>query len=165
MNRSEMNDALADICGGSKPAALPVVISDGGRRAAGFKGETGDCGCRAMALALGIPYREAYDAINAVAKTEKAPCRSGRRSDARTGVFRKTLTNVLDGYGWEWVPLNKFGQKVKHHLCVGEVPMDEPIIARVSRHFVAVIDGVIHDAFDPSRNGTRMVYGYWRKRR
>jgi hypothetical protein len=23
------------------------------------------------------------------------------------------------------------------------------------------IDGVIHDTHDPSRNGTRFVYGYW----
>jgi hypothetical protein len=26
-----------------------------------------------------------------------------------------------------------------------------------------VIDGVIHDTFDPSRGGTRCVYGYWIK--
>jgi hypothetical protein len=25
----------------------------------------------------------------------------------------------------------------------------------------AVIDGVIHDTFNPSRGGSRCVYGYW----
>jgi hypothetical protein len=35
------------------------------------------------------------------------------------------------------------------------------LIARCSRHLVAVIDGVIHDTHDSSRDGTRCVYGYW----
>ncbi len=29
------------------------------------------------------------------------------------------------------------------------------------RHYTAVIDGVINDTHDPSREGTRCVYGYW----
>jgi hypothetical protein len=33
----------------------------------------------------------------------------------------------------------------------------------VSKHYCAVIDGVIHDTSDPSRDGTRCVYGYWIK--
>ena len=32
---------------------------------------------------------------------------------------------------------------------------------RLSRHITAVVDGVIHDTHDPSRKGTRCVYGYW----
>ena len=31
----------------------------------------------------------------------------------------------------------------------------------LSRHMCAVIDGVIHDTYDPSRDGTRAVYGYY----
>jgi len=31
----------------------------------------------------------------------------------------------------------------------------------VWRHLTAVIDGVIHDTHDPSRDGTRSVYGYY----
>ena len=37
------------------------------------------------------------------------------------------------------------------------------LIVAVSRHYCAVIDGVIHDLYDPSRNGTRCVYGYWKQ--
>ena len=37
------------------------------------------------------------------------------------------------------------------------------IIVAISKHYTAVIDGVIHDMHDPSRGGTRCVYGYWRK--
>lgn len=41
-----------------------------------------------------------------------------------------------------------------------ELPSGRLIVA-VSRHLCAVIDGVIHDTFDPSRDGTRCVYGYF----
>ena len=48
------------------------------------------------------------------------------------------------------------------HLADGELPMGTLIVS-VSRHLVAVIDGVIQDTHDCSRGGTRCVYGYWRK--
>jgi hypothetical protein len=43
----------------------------------------------------------------------------------------------------------------------GELPIGRLIVS-VSKHLVAVVDGVIHDTHDPSRAGTRCVYGYWR---
>lgn len=36
------------------------------------------------------------------------------------------------------------------------------LVVSVSKHLTAVVDGVIHDRYDPSRDGTRCVYGYWR---
>lgn len=36
-------------------------------------------------------------------------------------------------------------------------------VVRLSKHFTAVIDGVVHDTHDPSRDGTRCVYGIWRE--
>ena len=35
------------------------------------------------------------------------------------------------------------------------------LVVSLSRHWTAVIDGVIFDTHDPSRRGTRCVYGYW----
>jgi hypothetical protein len=46
------------------------------------------------------------------------------------------------------------------HPRAEELP-DGRLVVRVSRHMCAVIDGVIHDTHDPSRAGTRCVYGYW----
>lgn len=34
--------------------------NDGGRAAAGYRGETGDCACRAVAIATGLPYATVY---------------------------------------------------------------------------------------------------------
>lgn len=48
------------------------------------------------------------------------------------------------------------------HLRDGELPRGRLIVA-VSKHIVAVVDGVIHDTHDPSRDETRCVYGYWQK--
>lgn len=47
-------------------------------------------------------------------------------------------------------------------IATGRPYRDGRIIVRLSRHISAVIDGVIHDTYDPSRDGTRCVYGYWK---
>jgi len=36
---------------------------------------------------------------------------------------------------------------------------------KVSKHLTAVIDGVMYDTHDPSRGGSRCVYGYYLKNR
>jgi len=54
----------------------------------------------------------------------------------------------------------KVGQGCRVHLRQDELPKGN-IIVRVSKHITTVIDGVIHDTFDPSRDGTRCVYGYY----
>jgi hypothetical protein len=37
------------------------------------------------------------------------------------------------------------------------------LIVSVSRHMVAVIDGVLHDMHDCSRDGSRCAYGFFSK--
>lgn len=134
--------------------------NDGGRVAAGFRGKAGDCAVRAAAIVTGLPYREVYDAINALAERER-PRRGGRRSNARTGVHGRTLRRFMDSLSWRWVPTMRIGSGCTIHLGNGELPAKGRLLVFVSRHFVAVIDGVIQDTHDPSRNGTRCVYGYY----
>lgn len=64
--------------------------------------------------------------------------------------------------GWVWTPTMFIGSGCKVHLRGDELPAGRLIVS-VSKHLVAVIDGVIHDTYDCSRNGTRCVYGYYRK--
>jgi hypothetical protein len=54
----------------------------------------------------------------------------------------------------------RIGSGCTVHLRADELPPGR-LIVNVSRHTVAVIDGVIHDTYDPSRDGTRCVYGYF----
>ena len=61
------------------------IYDDGGRAKAGFKGKTGDCVCRAIAIATGKPYKEVYDLINEFAESERTGKRKRKKSNARTG--------------------------------------------------------------------------------
>lgn len=135
------------------------VYDDGGRKAAGYKGETGDCVTRSIAIATGVPYQEVYDRINEIAKAER-PRKGRRRSSARTGVKKQTFRKYLTELGWTWKPTMAIGSGCTVHLIPEELPAGRLVVS-VSKHMTVVIDGVIHDDHDPSRDGTRCVYGYW----
>lgn len=138
------------------------VYNDGGRKAAGYKGDADDCVCRAIAIAAELPYQEVYDALNEASKMER-PRKGRTRSSARTGIKKDTTRRYLDELGWEWTPTMKIGSGCKVHLKAEELPPGRVIVS-VSKHVVAVIDGIIQDTHDPTRNGSRCVYGYWTRR-
>lgn len=140
--------------------ALPWTYDDGGRAAAGFKGDTRDCVTRAIAIVTGQPYRAVYDALNAEATRER-PRGARKRSSARTGVKTATIRRYLDGLGYEWRSAMGIGTGCTVHLAVDELPMSGRLIVKVSKHITAVVNGVVLDTHDPSRDGTRCVYGWW----
>jgi hypothetical protein len=140
---------------------LPHVYDDGGRKAAGFKGRAGDCFCRSVAIAAQMPYAEAYALINAFSARERKSARRSRRSSARDGVHRATARRVMAHLGFTWVPCMTVGAGCKVHVREGELPSTGRLILSLSKHFTAVVDGIVHDTYDPSREGTRCVYGYW----
>jgi hypothetical protein len=152
---------------------MRYVFDDGGRAEAGFKGETGDCVTRAIAIATGRPYREVYDALATGIKEFAATSRSRsakragrggglRGTTPRNGVGKAVYTAYLRSLGWEWTPTMRIGSGCTVHLQGGELPAGRLIVS-VSKHLVAVVDGVIHDTHDCSRDGGRCVYGYWRQ--
>jgi len=144
-------------------AAMPVVLTDGGRAAAGWKGtvKIGDCVTRSIAIATGIPYQQVYDAINVLARTERMTKRKrGQRSSARNGVFRDTYRRYLYSLGWRWTATMEIGSGCRVHLRADELPKGRLIVV-CSNHLTCVIDHAIHDTYDPQREGTRCVYGYW----
>jgi hypothetical protein len=145
------------------------VYDDGGRAAAGFKGEADDCVCRAVAIATGRPYREVYDELNYFCQyerlsrreeTEESVFKGKVASSSRTGVRKPTSRAYLESLGWVWTPTMKIGSGCRVHLRTDELPPGR-LVVQVSKHVVAVIDGVIRDTHDCSRDGTRCVYGYW----
>ncbi len=138
------------------------TFNDGGREAAGFLGETGDCACRAISIISGLPYTLIYHRINEIAKKERTGKRKRGKSNARKGVYRYTLHTILLSLGFDWFPTMSIGSGCTVHLKEGELPTGK-LIVLCSQHLTAVIDGVIHDTFDPSREGTRCVYGFYVK--
>jgi hypothetical protein len=134
-------------------------MNDGGRAAAGYRGHSGDCVVRSIAIATGKSYRDVYDGINAL-RDSMRQTRKVRKSSARDGVSRVVYERYLQNLGWRFVPTMRIGSGCKVHLKSGELPGGR-LIVRVSRHLTAVVDGVIHDTHDCSRGGTRCVYGYF----
>ena len=160
------------------------VFNDGGREDAGYKGTAGDCVCRAISIATGKPYKEVYDDLNKYAKSERTGKKKRGISSARNGMYKQTYKKYLADLGWEWIPTMEIGSGCKVHLCPNELPSGTLIIS-LSKHLTVMIDGVIHDTYDPRRykqgdtvgykNGekyvtphgapSRCVYGYFRKKK
>ncbi len=143
---------------------IPFVQDDGGRVEAGFKGRAGDCTCRAIAIASRRPYQEVYDRLNALSKEEVTRrvrrSRRSRPSSARTGVARSISKAYFQELGATWTPTMSIGSGCRVHLRADELPPGR-LVVNLSGHHAAVIDGVLHDTHDCSREGMRCVYGYW----
>jgi hypothetical protein len=141
------------------------VYDDGGRAASGRRGGANDCVPRAIAIATGEPYGEVYDALFDLARALNGRRRKANRRanvSPRSGVFRAAFEPYLLERGWTWTPTMSIGSGTTVHLRADELPSGRLVVS-CSRHVVALIDGVIHDTHDPSREGTRAVYGYYRR--
>jgi hypothetical protein len=141
-------------------------FNDGGRKAAGYKGSSGDCVARAIAIASGLPYQTVYDALATGNAAQRITRRSRRKSAGKRtaahgiSVRRKWFRDYMREIGFTWVPTMQIGSGCKVHLRPDELPSGRLVVA-VSKHYAAVIDGVLHDLSDCSRDGTRAVYGYF----
>lgn len=134
-------------------ANMAFVKDDGGRAAAGFKGKAGDCVARSVAIASGRPYREIYEALASGTGSQRKSSRTPKRSaSARSGINtrRKWFKDFMCSIGFEWTPTMLIGQGCKVHLAEGELPAGKLVVS-LSGHYTAVIDGVVHDTWDPQR--------------
>lgn len=148
------------------------TFNDGGRAAAGFKGSADDCVCRSIAIVTGLPYREIYEALAQGTGAQRKSNRTGKRAaSARNGIHvrRKWFRDYAASLGLRWVPTMQIGKGCTVHLCAEELPAGRLVVS-VSRHYTAMIDGVIHDTFDPRRemhcvepdHGGELKVGQWR---
>jgi hypothetical protein len=141
-------------------------FNDGGRAATGRKGFTGDCVCRSIVIASGLPYDLVYETLAEGNATQRRSKRSkkprGRTASQGINVNRKWFKDYMKSLGFGWVSTMGIGTGCKVHLRDGELPMGRLVVS-VSKHYTSVIDGVINDIYDPSRQGTRCVYGYYIK--
>jgi|TARA_Y100001963_G_scaffold148992_1_gene227782 hypothetical protein len=139
----------------------------------GYKRQTktrGDCVPRAISIATDLPYQEVYDELQRLQEELRLKSRSKyyyhkdpRKNKPRSGTSSKVYKPYLEKLGWTWIPTMGIGTGCRVHLKPEELPKGR-IICRLSRHLVAVIDGVMNDTYDSSRDGTRCVYGYFIKK-
>lgn len=142
-------------------ALMDFVKDDGGRAQAGFRGDAGDCVTRAIAIATGLPYADVYRAMAEGTGSQRASSRTKKRGrTARDGinVTRKWFRDYMASIGWRWVPTMTIGSGCTVHLTDGELPAGRLIVS-VSKHYTAVIDGVVHDTHNPQRENWAHVGG------
>ena len=146
---------------------LKFVNNDGGRAAAGYRGQAGDCVVRSIAIVTGLPYQKIYsdlfranEEFRNTSKTKLARSLKQKNDSPRSGTYRPVLKKYLSCLGFQWTPTMFVGKGCKVHLKKEELPSGTLLVS-CSKHITVVKDGVLHDTHDCSRNGTRCVYGYW----
>ena len=118
----------------------------------GWKGaKRGDCVIRAISIATERPYDLVFNELMDLAKEKQ-----------NLPNDKKVYKPYLEELGWTWVPTMGIGTGCKVHLKESELPKGR-VICRLSKHLVAVIDGVMNDIYNSSRDGNRCVYGYFAK--
>lgn len=133
---------------------------DGGRKKAGYKGATGDCLSRALAIVTRRSYQEIYELVNEFGERE----RRADPSRARTGVYGPTAKRIAEHLGLTWTrTLASKRTGAALYLTSPDLPRGR-IVVSLAGHYCAVINGVIHDTFDPSQKKPKRVYGYFQKK-
>lgn len=117
----------------------------------------GDCGCRAIAIAMNRKYDEVFASLQAFCKQDAfnrgnlANDRMFRKnySSPTSGIFAFPLKRYLSQRKWFYVLCNDWGQVPK----VGRFVVD------LGDHVAAIVDETVHDAWD-SRN--QELFGFWK---
>lgn len=137
------------MCNKTKQIMTQVTITDGGRSKYFKAQRVDDCVVRSLAIASQTDYKQMYLQVKKLIGYSP-----------RNGIQRRDINKIMKHFKYKWVPTMFIGQGCKTHLKESELPKGR-IICNCSRHLVAVIDGVVHDSYDSTRNGKRCVYGYW----
>lgn len=132
---------------------MKYIYNDAGRSAAGYANLVGDCGLRAYCIVADVPYI-----------TGAKEMREHLGHDCGDGISMKDYKAFLAEREFIWTPLMKIGTGCRVHLQEDELP-EGRLIVRLSKHYAAIIDKVLHDNHNSSITGscTRCIYGYWRK--
>ena len=144
---------------------MQFIYCDGGRKDAGFaKTRARDCVTRAVCIITRQSYKDVHDFFTESSLRQRKSKKAKIINNADDGIYttRKWFKDYPTSLGYKWTPTMLVGQGCKVHLVDGELPMGRLIVS-VSRHYTAVIDGVIFDIGDPQRGEKRCVYGYWSK--
>jgi len=129
--------------------------TDGGRADAGFKGKSGDCGTRAVAIYFQQPYRATYDKLGDVeAELTGGLCRS-----------------VRDGTGYPTLVAYMALRKQALTVCKGaeyihELPLKGRFLVVLANHYATLIDNVWYDSWDSryskrTKHGGQKMLGYF----
>jgi hypothetical protein len=138
---------------------LPWEYDDGGRRAAGYKGNTGDCVTRAITIAAGGDYRPTYEEITDRKRRyeQQCPGSTGRVITARWGAPWEVVQKLATELGGTW----------HSPTPDGAIPTTGRVIVAQDKHVFAVVNGIVRDTFNattkqrPGERRSLACIGYW----
>lgn len=124
--------------------------NDGGRAAAGFTGFCGDCVTRSIAIGTGISYRAVYDQLGDAAN--KTP-RNGLSTEIANAYLLKAnwTFEQFDEIGFEPLSFPR-GTYIVHLVHLH---------SRRAGHLSCVVDGVVHDTWNPAEDDSYRLRGVW----
>jgi len=135
---------------------MKLIVTDGGRKDAGLRGKfTGDCVVRSIALASGRPYRSVHNDFKKLIANKL-----GYIPEDGILTNKRAFKRYMLESGFVWNITCRIGSRDRVHMNAAELPMGRLVLS-LSKHYTAVINHQIYDTYDPSNNGTRMVYGFW----
>lgn len=124
--------------------------NDGGRAAAGFTGFCGDCVTRSIAIGTGLSYRTVYEQLGDAAN--KTP-RNGLSTDIAKAYLAQAhwVFDQFDEIEFDPVSFSR-GVFIVHLVNVQ---------SRRAGHLSCVIDGVVHDTWNPADDESYRLRGVW----
>lgn len=129
---------------------LQFQYGDAGRADAGYKHRR-DCVTRAIVFATGKPYKEVYLDLYTTCNANPG-----------NGLSQTAYDRYMRRIGWQYI--NAVGKS----FTTDDIPTDTTVMVRIKRHLCCVINGVIHDTYDPQVANIRTmrprkILGYYIK--
>ena len=131
---------------------IGYIYDDGGRRDAGYKGDTGDCVPRAIAILTGESYKEVYRTMADAMKASGYAASGNAYATAKRKMPKKR--GQKDAKVVQEIVMAKYGL-VKVKLPSGERPTYSEahaeygnVLVSTRGHVCAIVDGELHDIFD-----------------
>lgn len=122
---------------------MKFTYNDGGRKASHFIGGATDCVARAVAIVTDTPYLTIRNEILAF-----APLLESQGVETGTAEFQ----DYMKSKGFVFIPAGG------NYSLFKAIPQNVKLIATVSHHYTAVLDGEINDIIDCRSS---ILKGYW----
>lgn len=120
---------------------------------AAFKKEVRDCGVRALRVAAGCTYEQAHKTLGIYGRI------------ARRGTYNRTMHISAGLYGLKPVATMAGGVGVKLlHPTLAQFAAAHrsgAFVLRVHTHFIALVDGVVHDWYASKTGARTRVVAAW----
>ena len=139
---------------------IAYSLDDGGRAAAGFKGQAGDCVVRAIAILTRAPYAAVYARMAAAMKQAGySASGNGDRQKPRPGLrprltARQVQNLVKRSYGLRRVDLGRGARPTYTQAW----QLHGNCLVGTTKHVAAIVDGTLRDTFDHRVYDAR-IYG------